>query len=172
MIASSEKKKFLRLVKAYGRNSICFQSGNLGSLKILANLALGTIASSNFGLGYAEHEPASGVKQTEIRHCTDLRSRWEFQVDSLCQRRQGILTFRRSSRIQIHPLTETRGPLKRQNQYLLVCCAATRIGYMKGVAGAPYSSRFESPKKASHLAVLTTKAGPHPKVTSQGSIMA
>jgi hypothetical protein len=57
---------------------------------------MGAIASSNFGLGYAEHELASGVKQTKIRHSTDLRSRLEVQVDSLSQGRQGILTFRLS----------------------------------------------------------------------------
>ena len=130
IIASSKKKKIIRLVKAYGRDSICSQSRNLG------NLALGAIAGSNLGLGYAEHELASVVKQTKIRHCTDLRLRSYFQVDSLCQRRQGIATFCRRSRIE-HPPTETRRPLKRHNRYLLVCCAGTRIGYMKGVAGAP-----------------------------------
>lgn len=56
IIASSEKKKFRKLVKAYGQDSICIQSRYLGNL--------GTIASSNFGLENAEHEPSSGVKQT------------------------------------------------------------------------------------------------------------
>ena len=86
IIASSEKKKFLRLVKAaYGRDVIYFQSRNLGDLgdlgglanwgdledlEDLANLAFGAIAGSKFGLGYAEHElqVASSVKPTEIRH--------------------------------------------------------------------------------------------------------
>jgi hypothetical protein len=124
-----KRKKILRLVKAYGRDSIstiCFR---------LANSALlGAIPSSNFGLGYAEHELASGVKQTEIRHCTDLGSRQsDFLADSLCHRREGNLTFRRSSRIR--PPTETRSSLKRQNRIgICWCCAGTRIGYMKGAA--------------------------------------
>ena len=72
----------------------------------------------------------SVVKQTEIWHCTDLGSRQsEFQVESLCDHRQGNLTFRRSSRSsRIRPPTEARRPLKKQNRCLLVCCVGTRIG--------------------------------------------
>ena len=84
IIASNEKKKFLRLAKAYGRNSICYESKNLGGLGGLedsgdsgdlgdagnfVNVALGgPIALSNFGLGleYAEHELAPSVKQTTL----------------------------------------------------------------------------------------------------------
>ena len=81
IIASNEKKKFLRLAEAYGQNSICYESRNLGGLKgsgdsgdlgdagYFVNLALGgPIAPSNFGLGlgYAEHELAPSVKQTTL----------------------------------------------------------------------------------------------------------
>jgi hypothetical protein len=75
------KNKFLRLAKAYVRNSICYESRNLGGLEDsgdsgdlgdagnFVNLALGgPIALSNFGLGlgYAEHELAPSVKQTTL----------------------------------------------------------------------------------------------------------
>jgi hypothetical protein len=84
IIASNEKKKFLRLAEAYGQNLICYESRNLGGLEDsgdsgdlgdlgdagnFVNLALGgPIAPSNFGLGlgYAEHELAPSVKQTTL----------------------------------------------------------------------------------------------------------
>ena len=59
ILASSEKKHFLRVVKTYGRDSICFQSRDLRNL---GNLALGAIASSDFGLGYAGHELCVGCE--------------------------------------------------------------------------------------------------------------
>lgn len=122
IITSSEKKKFRKLVKAYGQDSICIQSRYLG------NLAMGAIASSSFGLENAEHEPSSGVKQTEIRRCTDLQGRSGFQVDSLYQRRcrQGILTFRRSSGIA--PTNRLGGGHLKGRIYLLVCCAGPYEG--------------------------------------------
>jgi hypothetical protein len=127
------------------------------------NLALGgPIAPSNFGLGlgYAEYELAPGVKQTEIRHFTDLRSQSDCQVHQVgslgqCRLGQRVLTFCQSSRI--HSPTENQSHIKRQNQYLLMCCAGTRLGTVWQVC-------------ASHLAMLTTKLGGG--TTSQGPIMA
>jgi hypothetical protein len=59
----SQKEKFLWLVNAYGRDSVCrIGSKNSGDLENDANgvdYALGAFASSGSGL-YAEYEVASG----------------------------------------------------------------------------------------------------------------
>ena len=113
-------------------------------------MAFGVAAASNFGLGNAEYESSVGGEAKQIRHCTDLGSQQsEFQVESLCDCRQGNLTFRtrleaRGTRGYSHQ-RRLGGDLK-QRRCLPVCCAGTGIGYInyKGMATIPKGRSWQT----------------------------